>query len=152
VVADFALRHLPVAETRALRRRVLRPHQTLEEIASEEPAGGYAVGAMAGRALVAVGIIAPGDVPGVWRVRGMATEPAARGQGAGGAVLDALVARAISAGAVRVWCNARIPAVSLYERAGFRPTSDAFELPQIGPHVVMELRLERAELSDRRLP
>jgi predicted GNAT family N-acyltransferase len=38
-----------------------------------------------------------------------------------------------------VWCNARTPARSLYERAGFTVASDEFELPEIGPHLVMEL-------------
>jgi predicted GNAT family N-acyltransferase len=40
-----------------------------------------------------------------------------------------------------VWCNARTPARAFYERAGFRTVSDEFELPEIGPHYVMELRL-----------
>ncbi|MDQ6607642.1 MAG: GNAT family N-acetyltransferase, partial [Actinomycetota bacterium] len=76
--------------------------------------------------------------PGAWRVRGMATAADARGQGAGTAVLDELVRHASERGALRVWCNARTPARSLYERAGFRPVSDEFQLPEIGPHFVME--------------
>jgi ribosomal protein S18 acetylase RimI-like enzyme len=70
----------------------------------------------------------------------MATAPQARGKGAGAAVLDALVQHALDGGAARVWCNARTPAISLYERAGFRVVSEQFELPGIGPHFVMERR------------
>jgi hypothetical protein len=44
-------------------------------------------------------------------------------------------------GADRVWCNARIAARTLYERAGFQATSEEFNVPEIGPHYVMELRL-----------
>jgi hypothetical protein len=33
-----------------------------------------------------------------------------------------------------------MPAASLYERAGIRVVSEEFELPHIGPHVVMETR------------
>jgi GNAT superfamily N-acetyltransferase len=69
----------------------------------------------------------------------MATRPAARGQGAGTAILQALVAHATAHGATRVWCNARTPARSLYERAGFLATSDEFTPAHIGPHYRMEL-------------
>jgi ribosomal protein S18 acetylase RimI-like enzyme len=72
-------------------------------------------------------------------VRGMATAPAVRGRGSGAAVLSALVEHAMQHGATRIWCNARLPARSLYERAGFVVISDVFEPPAIGPHVVMEL-------------
>lgn len=76
----------------------------------------------------------------------MATAAHARGRGAGAAVLDALVRHAAARGATRVWCNARTPARSLYERAGFTVVSDEFELPEIGPHFVMELRIKRARV------
>ena len=56
----------------------------------------------------------------------------------GAAVLEALVEHALQRGATRIWCNARTPARSLDQRAGFQVVSDEFELPEIGPHVVME--------------
>jgi predicted GNAT family N-acyltransferase len=40
-----------------------------------------------------------------------------------------------------VWCNARVRARSLYERAGFTVVSEEFDVPEIGPHLVMECRL-----------
>lgn len=70
----------------------------------------------------------------------MATAPEARGRGAGSAVLDTLVAHALAHGAARIWCNARTPARSLYARAGFAVVSDEFELPPMGPHLVMQSR------------
>jgi GNAT superfamily N-acetyltransferase len=130
-----------VALTRSLRRAILRPHQTVEQVAAHEPALAFAVGAFAGERLVSVGFVSPDGEPGAWRVRGMATEADARGRGAGAAVLDALVAHASERGALRVWCNARTPARSLYERAGFTAASAEFELPEIGPHFVMEREL-----------
>jgi GNAT superfamily N-acetyltransferase len=131
-------REVPVAETRALRQAILRPHETVEDLAAEEADGAYAVGVYDRDELIAVGLVAPGDDSGVWRVRGMATVPGARGRGAGTAVLEALLRHARASGASRVWCNARTPARRLYERAGFNVTSEVFELPHIGPHVVME--------------
>jgi predicted GNAT family N-acyltransferase len=38
----------------------------------------------------------------------------------------------------------RTPARSLYEQAGFRVSSEEFELPGIGPHVLMELDIAEA--------
>jgi ribosomal protein S18 acetylase RimI-like enzyme len=132
------VRPVPVEQTRALRRSVLRPTQTEQELGAHESPDAFAVGVDDGGALIAVGFIMPEGGPGAWRIRGMATEPHARGRGAGRAVLDALLRHAARNAAARVWCNARTPARSFYERAGFRVVSEEFELPGIGPHVVME--------------
>ena len=136
----LAVRPVSLEQTRALRQAVLRPHQTAESLAADEPAGAIAVGAFDGEELVAVGLVGPDGGPGAWRVRGMATVPHARGRGAGAAVLDALVRHAAAHGATSVWCNARTAARSLYERAGLTVVSEEFELPEIGPHVRMEMR------------
>jgi ribosomal protein S18 acetylase RimI-like enzyme len=138
-MGQFDLRRVPLAETRTLRQMVLRPHQTVEDLAGHEPVGAVAFGAFHGSELVAVGLVGPDGEPGDWRVRGMATAPQARGRGAGGAILHALVQHAIAQGARRVWCNARTPALSLYQRAGFVVASDEFEPPGIGPHYRVEL-------------
>jgi ribosomal protein S18 acetylase RimI-like enzyme len=113
---------------------------TVAELASHEPEGSLAFGAYDGEELVAVGLVGPEGEPGAWRVRGMATAPHARGRGAGTAVLDALVRHAAAQDAASVWCNARVGAISLYERAGLSVVSEVFEPPDIGPHVRMEMR------------
>lgn len=138
-MAKLEVRAVALADTRALRQQVLRPHQTVDELAGDEPPGAVAFGAFEGDELVAVGLVGPDGEPGDWRVRGMATRPHARGRGAGSAVLRTLVAHAIADGATRVWCNARTPALTLYQRAGFVVASDEFEPPHIGPHYRMEL-------------
>jgi len=138
-VANVVVREVAPAQTRELRQAVLRPHQTLEELAGDEPTDAFAVGGFEGATLIAVGLVAPDRKPGGWRIRGMATAPSARGRGAGTAVLDALIGHAAEHGARRVWCNARTPARSLYERAGLRVVSEEFTLPDIGPHLVMEM-------------
>jgi GNAT superfamily N-acetyltransferase len=140
---SHVVRQIPIADTRPLRHALLRPHETLDDLASHEPHDAFAAGAFAEDRLVAVGFVAPDGGPGAWRIRGMATAPDARGAGAGTAILDALVRHAVEAGASRVWCNARSPARSFYESAGFRAISEEFELPEIGPHFVMELRPAR---------
>jgi GNAT superfamily N-acetyltransferase len=137
-VSELVVRAIPIAQTRGLRQSVLRPHQTPDELAAHEAADAFAVGVFTDEALVAVGFVAPEGGPGAWRIRGMATAPEVRGRGAGAAVLDALVGHALDQGATRIWCNARTPARPFYERGGFQVASDEFELPQIGPHYVME--------------
>jgi len=146
-VSGFVVAPVTLEQTRPLRRAVLRPHQTLEQVAAGEPQDAFAVGAFAAGELVAVGFVVPDGEHGDWRIRGMATMPAVRGRGAGGAVLAALIAHASAAGARRIWCYGRSPARSLYERAGMRAASEEFELPEIGPHFVMELAL-RESLTD----
>ncbi len=140
-MSELRVSEITLAETRALRQAILRPHETIEQLAAGEPAGAFAAGGFARERLIAVGIVSPDGDPGSWRVRGMATVSGERDRGAGRAVLDALLEHARTAGGSRVWCNARVPARSFYERAGFHASSGVFELPPIGPHLVMEREL-----------
>jgi GNAT superfamily N-acetyltransferase len=71
-----------------------------------------------------------------WRIRGMATAEGHRGQGLGGVVLDQLLSVVADQGGL-VWCNARVPAVPFYLRAGFLAAGEVFELPLIGAHQAM---------------
>jgi len=147
-MSDLDLRSIPLADTRELRREVLRPYMSLDELAGHEPSGAVAFGAFEDDDLIAVGLVGPEGEPGDWRIRGMATRAEARGRGAGTKVLQALVQHAVDHGATRLWCNARTPALSLYERAGFSATSEEFETPRIGPHLRMELRTARDSAPD----
>ena len=78
-----------------------------------------------------------------WRIRGMATVEGRRGQGLGRQVLDSLLEAAARGGGGVVWCNARVPALDFYLRAGFEPVSAVFEEPLIGPHRTMLRRVPR---------
>jgi ribosomal protein S18 acetylase RimI-like enzyme len=140
-MADLVVRCVPLDVTRALRRDVLRPHHTLEQVAAGEPATAFAVGVFDAGELVATGFVVPEGEPGAWRIRGMATAPGARGRGAGSAVLGALLAHAGERGAQRIWCSARTPAQAFYERGGMRVVSDLYDVPDSGPHYRMELAL-----------
>ena len=137
---SFEVRPVSAEATRPLRQGVLRPHETVESLAAHEREHTFAVAAFEEGEIIAVGFVVPEGDPGSWRVRGMATEPHARGRGAGRAVLDALVDHATAQGADRIWCKARTRARSLYERAGFVTASEEFEVPVIGPHLIMERR------------
>jgi GNAT superfamily N-acetyltransferase len=145
------IEQVPADVVRPLRQAVLRPHQTLAEqvwpgddtpgaahFAARDPA--------APDALLGIASVTPEPHPheprpGDWRVRGMATAPAARGLGLGAHLLAACVAHARASGAHRVWCTARSPVVGFYARAGFVPEGDEFVIPAIGPHRLMTLQI-----------
>jgi hypothetical protein len=142
---------VPVARTLALRQAVLRPDQTLDEMAlpgDDDPATAAFAATDAGGEVQSVaritleappfsaGELAPPGTP-AWRLRGMATRPEARGQGIGSAVLQACINYVSSQGGGLLWCNARVPAVGLYRRGGFTTYAEEWVDPVIGPHIVM---------------
>jgi len=134
------VRAVPLERTRALRRAVLQPGQTLEQVASLEPHDAHAVGAFGDGELAAAGFVMRDGGPGAGRIRGMATALGARGRGAGAGVLEALAQYAAARGDRRIWCRARTRARPFHERAGLRVVADEYAEPESEPHLVMELR------------
>jgi len=74
---------------------------------------------------------------GSFRLRGMATVPDVRGWGIGTALVERVIGYTADQGGDLVWCKARIGAAAFYRGRGFRQVGEPFELPDIGPHVVM---------------
>lgn len=146
-VADMSHRLVVVREveaerTRPLRKQVLRPHQSLDELASEEDPAATWLAALAGDNVVGTVSVAPETsldqaTTTPFRLRAMATASQFRGRGLGTVLLDAALATARSRGADSVWCSARVPVVDFYRRAGFAVTSQPYDVPHIGPHVRM---------------
>jgi GNAT superfamily N-acetyltransferase len=139
------VRAIAAADTHPLRLAVLRPGLPPEEAAfpgDDDPATAH-FGAFVGGRLAGIASLyrepRPGGPSGAggWRIRGMATLPEARGRGLGRALLDACVAHAGAQGGSEVWCNARTVAVEFYAAAGFDVVSEQFDIPGIGPHLVM---------------
>src|SRR5690242_4905789 len=131
----LAVRRVDLEDTLALKQRVLRPHQTIDELA-RECAGLVDLACFAvveeGRVLGTATVHreaapwAPGDTP-AWRLRGMATEDDRRGEGIGAAALAAAIDHVRVHGGGLLWCNARTPAVAFYERAGFRTRGEPWD-------------------------
>jgi GNAT superfamily N-acetyltransferase len=142
----FHIESVAAAATRPLRRRLLRPHQQEDELVypgDDDPkARHYA--AMIGGEIVGIASVAPvapdDDRIGgadTYRLRGMATVPTVRGRGIGTSLLDHVIGHVAAAGGDMVWCTARAGAVGFYRSRGFEVVGDPFELPDIGPHVIM---------------
>ncbi len=71
-----------------------------------------------------------------WHLKGMASAPDARRHGYGTAVVAAVNAHVDARGG-RLWCNARVPAIDLYARAGYEPVGPRWAHPEHGPHQSM---------------
>ena len=130
------IRAITAAETRPLRHRVLRPTQAAEStLYPGDDQASVHLGAFEGDRLVGVASLYAEPRTGAaggWRLRGMATAPEVRGRG-----LAASVSHAAGQGGGELWCNARLAAVGFYAARGFEVVSDEFDVPDIGPHVVM---------------
>jgi predicted GNAT family N-acyltransferase len=143
------IRCVGAEDVRPIRRRVLRAGLPSPNLAFEgdEARDTCHVGAFVDGRLVAVATVIrnpPPDDPAAtdaWQVRGMATEPAARGRGLGGELLQRGLEHVQGHGGGLVWCNARIRAVPFYERHGFARKGEVFDIPDIGPHVRMSRRV-----------
>jgi ribosomal protein S18 acetylase RimI-like enzyme len=139
---------------RPLRREVLRPGQPAEHLVydgDESPETLHAAVVQEGRIVGVVSIMRDGHPrtprPGDWRIRGMASSPSRRGEGIGTALLDRCLAHAREHGGRRIWCNARVHARTLYERAGFIVEGERYEIPTIGAHYLMTRELNGDQMA-----
>jgi GNAT superfamily N-acetyltransferase len=139
-----------------LRHRVLRPQQALEELRSpddDDPDTGNYV-AMVGDEVVSTASVRREPPPWptgpglAWRLRGMATADGWRSSGIGAQVLEAVVQHVRDRGGGLLWCNARVPAVGFYLRAGFRTRGEEWVEPMIGPHIAMELEVDALPVAE----
>lgn len=139
---------IDAADSRELRRRVLRPHLAPDDpLPGDELSDGVHLGAVDDDGtVVGTGFIYPdpcywrADGGGAWHLRQMATAPARQGQGIGGAVLAAAVEYLTQREVPLVWCHARESAVPFYARHGFHGYGEIFIDPQ---HPIPHLRMER---------
>lgn len=138
------IRSIPPEQTHVLRQRILRAHQTLQEMdyPGDREADTLHLGAFEGDRLVGIASIYleawPKDPhPGDWRLRGMAVDETFRGGGVGAALLAACAQHIASRGGKRLWCYARTPACGFYEKFGLTTRSEVWDEGGIGPHVVM---------------
>jgi len=138
------VRPISPEETHPLRHAVLRPRQPLSAMVypNDDGAETLHVGAFVDGALVGIASIyregRPGRAePHAWRLRGMVTTPDARRTGCGRAMLDALLAHARANNGRILWCNGRVTAAQFYFALGFAQEGEPFELPGIGPHLLM---------------
>ncbi|ADY50697.1 GCN5-related N-acetyltransferase [Pseudopedobacter saltans DSM 12145] len=82
------------------------------------------------------------DFPGIgYQLRGMATLYEFRGKGYGNMLLNFAIVYLRGQKANYIWCNARQVAYKFYLSLGFEFISDEFEVPEVGPHRQMYLKI-----------
>lgn len=157
----FKVVEVDVEVVRPLRRKYLRPHRPPEEVAYEsddDPTARHMAAKDARGRVVGIGSLhmedrvagqEPFRSPGM-RLRGFAVEDVWRGRGVGVALVEAALAVGRAAGAAEAWGNARTRNLNFYTRAGFSEVSSEFELPGMGPHVVVARPCEEKGRKVRR--
>jgi len=76
------------------------------------------------------------------QLRGMATLNEYQGKGLGRLMIQAAIDESKNRDHDLLWCNAREEAAKFYEKLGFQISSDRFEIPKVGPHFVMHIRID----------
>jgi len=76
-----------------------------------------------------------------YRLRGMATLEEHRGGGHSRALLRTAFPLIKQNFCSLVWCNARVSAIGFYEKTGFTSHGSEFDVPTIGPHVLMSRKI-----------
>lgn len=77
-----------------------------------------------------------------YQLRGMATLEEYRGRGIGNQLVNFAIVYLRGQKANYIWCNARKTALKFYIDLGFEVISDEFEVPVIGPHRVLYLKIQ----------
>ena len=85
------------------------------------------------------------------QLRGMAVDPLWQGQGIGAAVVEAADAIAVERG-LSLWCNARVTASGFYARCGWEQEGPIFDVPMVGPNVVMRRATRPAPVDLHKAP
>lgn len=144
------IRFIPVEEdVLAIRNGVLREGKlTLDEcrFATDKLDGAFHLGYFENGELACIASFHPqkyGEYNGTgYQLRGMATLEKYRGKGIGNQLLNFAIVYLRGQKANYIWCNARKNAIRFYRNIGFEVISDEFELPVIGPHYVLYLKIQ----------
>ncbi|GAB3557216.1 GNAT family N-acetyltransferase [Spirosoma fluminis] len=111
-------------QTYPLRHAVLWPGKPLEYVKVDNDAEGQHFGAFQNEELVAViSLFVDGQTA---RFRKFAARPDCQRQGIGTMLLTRVIAEARQAGAIQLWCDARLDAADFYRRFGMEAVSEVF--------------------------
>lgn len=138
------IKEISPEETYGIRHKVLRPQQTIEDCKFEgdQSKGSFHLGAYLDQKLVSIAsfyIERHPEIDGVlqYRLRGMATLEEYRKEKAGSSLLKRAEEIMLDHGADAWWCNARTGVAGYYKKQGLKENGEIFDLPPIGPHIVM---------------
>ena len=142
------IQFITVEELLPLRNTLLRGGKLTNEqcrFTTDSLPGAFHLGYYIDEQLVCIASFHPqgyGEFAGTgYQLRGMATVEEFRGRGIGNQALNFGIVYLRGRKANYLWCNARKKALPFYLNMGFEIISDEFELPVIGPHYVLYLKI-----------
>jgi ribosomal protein S18 acetylase RimI-like enzyme len=142
------IRFIPVEDVLAIRNEVLREGRfTLDQcrFPGDESESSFHLGYFKQDKLVCVVSFHPqeyGEFKGkAYQLRGMATLESFRGKSIGNQLVNFAIVYLRGRKVNYVWCNARKKAIRFYQDIGFEIISEEFEVPGIGPHHVLYLKI-----------
>lgn len=140
----IVIREIAAVDAYPLRRSVLRTGTVTSEVAFDGDEDGVHFGAFDGDDLVGISSWLPIGEGTMFQLRGMATDPAHRGEGIGVALLDAGVKMAGERGVRVVVANARVTALEFYLAHGFYTVGDVYSDETTGlPHQAIARPIKR---------
>jgi len=135
---------IPPARTVPIRGEILRPGQPEENSVYplDEDENALHLGAVKNGDLVGVASIfkedaTRKDLDDAWRLRGMATIEAVRGEGHGRRLVEMAMQYIAFKGGGNLWFNARPDVQGFYEKLGFQLEGDPYEISEGGTRVFM---------------
>ncbi|MGN6640560.1 MAG: GNAT family N-acetyltransferase [Mucilaginibacter sp.] len=143
------IRFIQADDVLPVRNEVLRDGKlTLEQcrFPGDDAEGAFHLGYFDKEQLVCVVTFFPKSYDGYtgrgYQLRGMATLESHRSKGIGNQLVNFAIVYLRGQKANYIWCNARKKALRFYADLGFEIISDEFEVPNIGPHRVMYLKIQ----------
>ncbi len=143
------IRFIAADDLLSIRNEVLREGKlTLDEcrFPTDQLTGAFHLGYYAGEELACIASFHPqnyGEFTGAgYQLRGMATLEKYRGRGFGNQLLNFAIVYLRGQKKNYMWCNARKKALPFYLNMGFEVISAEFEVPDIGPHYVLYVKIQ----------
>lgn len=145
---NIEIKEIPASETRAIRSVILRPGQDLSTCIypHDDDEETFHLAAYVNGNQACIVSFYKEQNPAFsaslqYRFRGMATLEEYRNMGLASSLLTKAFARLRASNVDLVWCNARINALGLYKKLNMDICSEEFDIPGIGPHLLLKLAL-----------
>lgn len=141
------IKFISTEQTLPVRSKVLRAGKPISECLfdGDDEDGSFHLGFFSGDMPVGVATFHRHPHPEFeglgYQLRGMATLPSFQKSGIGNQLLNFAVVYLRGQGVNYLWCNARQVAYRFYQNLGFEFISEEFEIPGIGPHRQMYLKI-----------
>lgn len=143
----ISVSHITAAQTIEIRHRVLRPGKPIEscDFEGDNWPTTFHLGLFIDGTLVGIASFLENsrtEKTNEIQLRGMAILPEWQGKNLGQHLIKKAEEIAISKSIQTIWCNVRVHAQNFYKKMNFKTLGTPFDIPQVGPHIIMEKELK----------